>query len=131
MSTRGLLLDTHALLWWMADDPQLGATVRRHLAEGRLPIHISAGTVWEIGIKHRLGRLAGVEDFLANPGDCFRRWSFLALPMDHDDARLAAALAWDHRDPFDRMLVAQARRHHLTLATCDPLITAFEPTCCW
>ena len=131
MSPHGLLLDTHALLWWMGDDPQLGAAVRRHLAEGRLPVHVSAATVWEIGIKFRIGRLSGVEDFLADPSACFRRWSFLPLPMDHDDARLAAALVWDHRDPFDRMLVAQARRHHLALATCDPAIVAFAPGCVW
>ena len=128
---RGILLDTHALLWWMADDPQLGERIRTILREGLTPIHVSAATVWEIGIKHRLGRLPGGEDFLAEPGICFQRWSFLPLPMDHDDARVAAALNWEHRDPFDRMLVAQSRRHRLSLASCDPAISTYHPDCLW
>jgi PIN domain nuclease of toxin-antitoxin system len=123
------LLDTHALLWWMADAPELPAGIRTLIAQAGAVV--SAACVWEIGIKHRLGRLQGVEDYLAEPTRWHRRWGFQALPIDHDDARLAAALAWEHRDPFDRMLVAQSRRHHLTLVTSDPLIGAFHPDHRW
>ncbi len=125
------LLDTHALLWWMGADPQLPATVAAGIQEREREVVISAAVVWEIGIKHRLGRLQGVEDYLADPGSHHRRWGFRNLPMDHDDTRLAAALVWDHRDPFDRMLVAQCRRHRLGLITCDPIISVFEPAVVW
>lgn len=69
-------------------------------------------------------------DYLNDPAT-HHRWSFQALPIDQDDARLAAALVWEHRDPFDRMLVAQSRQHRLTLVTCDPQITAYHPGCHW
>jgi PIN domain nuclease of toxin-antitoxin system len=128
---RDLLLDTHALLWWMAGAPELSAAARALIEDPAHRVHISAATVWEIGIKARLGRLHGVEDYLAEPERWHRRWRFAPLPMDQDDARVAAALVWDHRDPFDRMLVAQARRHQLALVTCDPAITAYHPGCRW
>ncbi len=125
------LLDTHALLWWMADDSALTTSARELITNPAHAIHVSAATVWEIGIKHRLGRLAGIEDYLAEPERWHRRWRFRALPMDQDDARIAAALVWEHRDSFDRMLVAQSRRHRLTVITCDPVITRFHPGCAW
>ena len=127
----GWLLDTHALLWWMAGDAQLAAPIANGIRDPAQEIHISAAVVWEIAIKHRLGKLSGVEDYLADPGSHHRRWGFRDLPIDHDDARVAAALVWDHRDPFDRMLVAQSRRHRLVLISCDPVIRAYQPDTSW
>ncbi len=127
----GWLLDTHALLWWMAADAQLAAPIAKGIRNVKQEIVITAAVVWEIGIKHRVGKLTGVEDYLADPGSHHRRWGFRDLPIDHDDARLAAMLVWDHRDPFDRMLVAQSRRHRLLLVSCDPVITAYHPDVCW
>ncbi len=125
------LLDTHALLWWMGADAQLPPAIIRGIKVPAREVVISAAVVWEIGIKHRLGRLSGVEDYLNDPAGHHRRWGFRALPIDQDDARLAATLVWEHRDPFDRTLVAQSRRHRMTLITCDPLITAYHPGCLW
>jgi len=129
--SEGWLLDTHALLWWMAGDAQLSTPIASIIRDPGEKIHISAAVVWEIAIKHRTGRLTGVEDYLADPGAHHRRWGFSNLPIDHDDARLAAALVWDHRDPFDRMLVAQSRRQRLVLASCDPIIRAYHPDVSW
>ena len=130
MSQR-LLLDTHALLWWMVGDSQLSEKVAATIRDPEHEIFVSATVVWEIGIKHRLGRLSGVEDYLADPAAHHHRWGFQPRSIDQDDARVAAALVWDHRDPFDRMLVAQSRRHRLSLVTCDPVIQAFHPDCYW
>lgn len=127
----GWLLDTHALLWWMAGDVLLVAPIAKGIRDPQQEIHISAAVVWEIGIKHRVGKLSGVEDYLADPASHHRRWGFRDLPIDHDDARLAAMLVWDHRDPFDRMLVAQSRRHRLVLVSCDPVISAYHPEIRW
>ena len=127
----GLLLDTHALLWWMADAVELPAVLRTRLCAPDTEVLVSAASVWEIGIKQRTGRLGGVEDYLAEPQRWHARRGFRPLPIDQDDARVAAALVWDHRDLLDRMLVAQSRRRSLRLATCDPLIRAFHPACVW
>ena len=127
----GWLLDTHALLWWMAGDAQLVAPIANGIRDPAQEICISAAVVWEIAIKHRLGKLSGVEDYLADPGSHHRRWGFRDLPIDHDDARVAAALVWEHRDPFDRMLVAQSRWHRLVLISCDPVIRAYQPNTSW
>ena len=116
-----LLLDTHAVLWWLADT-ELSAEARSAIADADRVVAVSAASVWEISIKRRLGKLEApaqvVEAIAAS------RFEPLAITLDHADA--AGALPQHHRDPFDRMLVAQARVEGLTLVTRDPAIGAYD-----
>lgn len=116
-----LLLDTHVVLWWFADEPRLPEEVKARL-DREPDVHLSAVTVWEIAIKQSLGKLAG-------PGDLLERIQgagFVELPIRHDHAVTAGRLPLIHRDPFDRMLVAQAKCEGLTLVTADPWCQKYE-----
>ena len=110
-----LLLDTHALLWWLADDPTLERGAAEAIAGAAL-VAVSAASAWEIAIKQALGKLDGPEDLagevLAN--------DMTELPISIGHATAAGALPPLHADPFDRVLVAQARLEDLTLVTRDP-----------
>ena len=108
--SRSLLLDTHALLWWMMDDPQLPAGLRERLADVVQVVYVSAASVWEIAIKHRRGRLHGVEDYLAAHAALHEEWGFQPVAIDASDASEAGSSTFDHADPFDRVLIAQSRR---------------------
>lgn len=108
-----LLLDTHVLIWWVNGDPKLAPYIRQSIQVR--PAVISVAVFWELGIKIAQGRVELAEDL----GSAADRAGFETLNIDRDDARLAAALPPIHGDPFDRMLVAQANRHGLVLATQD------------
>jgi len=116
-----LLLDTHAFLWWRGDDARLGAPERDAIRDGQNDVFLSAATIWEIAIKHALGRLQIPEPASATA----RRLGFEPLPISFAHAEAIALLPPLHRDPFDRMLVAQARTEGLTLVTHDPGIRAY------
>jgi PIN domain nuclease of toxin-antitoxin system len=111
-----LLLDTHALLWWATNDPKLSSKVKKAVARESTEVFVSAASAWEIAIKVRLGKLvwpATAETVHAYVlGQGFRE---LAITLEH--AERAGALALAHRDPFDRMLVAQAQADDLWLAS--------------
>ncbi len=116
-----LLLDAHALLWWLADDPALGAEARALIADPNNDVLVSAATVWEIAIKRALGKLeapAGLVAALAELG-------FGDVPVTAVDAERAGALPPVHRDPFDRMLVAQAHRLGAAVVTGDPVFAEY------
>lgn len=110
-----LLLDTHILLWWLTDDPRLSANVRAAISDPRNDVLVSAASAWEMSIKQALGKLAVPDDLSAE----IRRQGMVALPVDIDDGLRAGSLPHHHRDPFDRMLIAQAIRHRLVLASTD------------
>lgn len=117
-----LLLDTHAFLWWRLDDPALGADARAALADGGNQVFVSAVVAWEIVIKRALGRLV-FEGSVAGAVD-EEGFEELAVSLAHADE--VATLPGLHRDPFDRMLVAQARCGGLTLVTHDRAILAYD-----
>jgi len=109
-----LLLDTHVLLWWLADDDRLPAATRDAVsvaAEARF----SAASVWEIAIKRTLGRLEVPDDYL----EAVEASDIQLLSITGEHAEAAGALPRHHDDPFDRMLIAQARIDELTLVTAD------------
>ena len=109
-----LLLDTHVLLWWLADDDRLSAATRDAVnvaAEARF----SAASVWEIAIKRTLGRLEVPDDYL----EAVEASDIQLLSITGEHAEAAGALPRHHDDPFDRMLIAQARIDELTLVTAD------------
>jgi len=101
-----LLIDAHAVLWWLADDPTLEDVARSAMADPANQVLVSAATIWEIEIKRALGKLAAPTGLC----DVIERAGFGVLPISGLDAERAGALPGLHRDPFDRMLVAQARR---------------------
>ena len=117
-----LLLDTHVLLWWLQDDPRLGARTRQTIADRGDPVAASAASVWEIGIKRATGRLEAPAEI----GSIIEAEGFEPLPITFAHATEAGALPRYHADPFDRMLVAQARTEGLILVTADPKIARYD-----
>jgi PIN domain nuclease of toxin-antitoxin system len=118
-----LLLDTHVLLWWLADEP-LAPAAAEAIAEPANDVWVSAASIWEIAIKRAAGRLT----FDADPVDASEAAGFALLPIGPRHAVDAAALPEHHRDPFDRMLVAQARMEQMTLVSRDTSVQAYEVT---
>jgi PIN domain nuclease of toxin-antitoxin system len=109
------LLDTHVLLWWLADDPRLGASARAAIAAGDRAVFVSAATIWEVSIKAALGKLT-----LPGPiAEVLEPEGFAALPVTGQHAAAAGALPRHHGDAFDRMLVAQAMAEGCTLISRD------------
>ncbi|MFN2465209.1 MAG: type II toxin-antitoxin system VapC family toxin [Candidatus Dormibacteria bacterium] len=117
-----LLLDTHVLLWWLAGSRKLPPSVREVIADESSDIWVSAASAWEIAIKKSLGKLSAPDDLLDQLDDN----GFESLPILVADALEAGALPPHHDDPFDRMLVAQARLSGLTLVTGDARMAAYD-----
>ena len=118
------LLDTHALLWALTDPSQLGAEAHRIIAERSSQLVVSAATAWEIGTKQRLGKLPQADALV---GGCPRhrdRLGVIRLPVTEEHSLLDGRLVWSQRDPFDRMLAAQAMLESLTLVTNDVALTS-------
>jgi len=114
MNSSMLLLDTHVFLWWRMDDPRLSSQARERIAHAGI-VYVSAASAWEASIKAGLGRLRLPEPFRAGVAGS----GFLELPVRFSHAERAGALPQHHRDPFDRMLVAQAMEERLTLVSHD------------
>src|SRR4051794_35976621 len=109
-----LLLDTHVLLWWIDDNPRLPDEVAS-LLMSESDVFVSSASIWEIAVKQALGKLEGPEDLPERALEA--QFSVLDMPARHGIA--AARLPPHHRDPFDRMLMAQATLEELTLVTAD------------
>jgi PIN domain nuclease of toxin-antitoxin system len=116
-----LLLDTHALLWWLADDPRLGAETREAVADSEVVL-VSTASAWEIALKKGLGKLTAPDDL---PSQLVRH-QFTVLPIHLSHTVRYGDLPLIHRDPFDRMLVAQAQVEGLTIVSGDPAIAAYD-----
>lgn len=115
------LLDTHTLIWWIENDPGLSRTAREVIADPASGVFVSAVSVWEISIKMNLGKLRIPDDLL----DQIARHQFAGLHITLEHAYAAGALPRHHDDPFDRMLVAQARLEGLQIVTRDPRIALY------
>jgi len=122
-------LDTHTLLWLVSTPSTVDPAALAVLADPATGVWVTAASAWEIAIKTRLGRLDG-EALLSAWTDIIAGMSTTELPIESSDAILAGRLPWDHRDPFDRVIVAQALRRNLTIATRDTTIldAAIAPT---
>ena len=112
-----LLLDTHALLWWLAGDESLSPEARTAIADEATAVHVSAASAWEITTKHRLGKLPGAQAIVHDLDSVIARQSFDALSISLKHGQAAGALPGPHRDPFDRMLIAQAMLEDLFLVS--------------
>jgi PIN domain nuclease of toxin-antitoxin system len=124
-----VLLDTHTLLWLVSTPSDVEASALAVIADPNTNVWVTAASAWEIAIKTRLGRLDG-ESLLSAWAEIIGDMSATELPIESPDAILAGRLFWDHKDPFDRVLVAQALRRNLTIATRDSKIldAALTPT---
>ena len=103
-----LLLDTHALIWWLAGDPSLSANAKAAILDSGNEIFVSAASAWEIATKFRIGKLAGAGALAMNVAGVLASQGFLELPITVQHGQAAGSLPGPHRDPFDRMLIAQA-----------------------
>jgi PIN domain nuclease of toxin-antitoxin system len=125
------LLDTHALLWWLFDDPQLSTKAREVIAEPQNDIVVSAASAWEIATKRRIGKLPEAGDIVQRLPWYIRRARFAELAIAIEHALLAGHLPGPHRDPFDRMLIAQARLQQMPVLTIDPVFRDYGITVLW
>ena len=116
-----LLLDAHTVLWWLADDPTLDPVARAAIAEPTNDVLVSAASIWEIEIKRALGKLSAPDGLIAAVDAA----GFAVLPITGRDAELAGSLPAHHRDPFDRMLVAQADRVGAIVVSRDAAFLAY------
>lgn len=120
-----LLLDSHALLWWLDGDRKLPRKVRDRIADEGTEVLVSAASVWEITTKARLGKLPGALAVAADVTACLATQGFAGLPISVGHAQRAGGLPGPHRDPFDRMLIAQALAEDLPLATNERLFDGY------
>ncbi len=117
-----LLIDTHILLWWLSDDPALPVVARTALATGANDVLVSAISIAEISIKRSLGKLAAPP----NVWEVSKQAGFADLAFDGAHGIELANLPWHHRDPFDRMLIAQARVERLIVVSVDPRFSPYD-----
>lgn len=120
-----LLLDTHALLWWLDGDERLSAPARAAIAEPDRPVFVSAASAWEITTKHRLGKLPGAGAVAQDIGGCIAAQGFSAMAITLADAERAGRLPGPHRDPFDRMLIAQALARDIALVSNEAVFDTY------
>lgn len=120
-----LLLDTHIFLWWLDDDRRLSARLRSRIASTDEDVYVSAVSIWEIAIKTALGKLVlpGVDP--ARLDALIPACGFRELAITGAHASAVATLPPLHSDPFDRLLVAQARAENATLVSCDPALVGY------
>ena len=118
-----ILLDTHLLLWWLEASPLLPARARELVSNPENTVFVSAVSLWEIWLKQSLGKLRLPLNFTER----LAAESFESLPLLASHPRQVSLLPWLHRDPFDRMLVAQAQVEKLVLLTADEALTAYGP----
>jgi PIN domain nuclease of toxin-antitoxin system len=126
-----LLLDTHTFLWWLSGDDALSAAARTAIADERNGIFISAASAWEIAAKHRIGKLPGVTAIVADLNGAIADQGFIGLPISLRHGQAAGALPGPHRDPFDRMLIAQAMLENLVLVSNEQPFDAYGVARLW
>ena len=113
-----VLLDTHAFLWWLGGNPRMPGSARRAIDDANT-VFVSAASAWEIATKHRIGKLPQAEAVALDVTGCIAGQGFEELAITVDDAERAGRLPGLHRDPFDRVLIAQALVRDLALVSVD------------
>lgn len=121
-----LVLDTHALLWALAEPERLSPAARDAIADRGNELLVSAASAWEISTKVHLGKLPPAQPLVDNYSRLVAQLGGTAMPIDEHHALFAGALDWSHRDPFDRMLAAQAVLENARLVTRDPAFGELE-----
>ncbi len=125
------LLDTHALIWWLNDNKSLSAAARAAMDDGHNDIFVSAASAWEITTKHRKGRLDTATGLLPDSSEAVELNGFINLPITSTHMVRSAMLQGAHRDPFDRILSAQAILEDMVLITVDEKMSSFGAATFW
>jgi PIN domain nuclease of toxin-antitoxin system len=125
------LLDTHALLFWLFDSPELSATARALLADPDHEVLVSSASAWEIATKFRLGKLPAAHVLVQDIPGWLRRAGFVELPITVAHAQRAGTWPQPHRDPFDRMLAAQSAIEQVPLVSRDEAMAGFGIPTVW
>jgi PIN domain nuclease of toxin-antitoxin system len=125
------LLDSHVLLWWWFDPERLSEPVQTLLADPASRVLVSAATVWELSLKHHQGKLPELARAIGDLPGLLQADGFQPLPIALAHGLRAGAYSQPHRDPFDRMLAAQAELERLLLLTADPRLSAFPCRTLW
>ena len=125
------LLDTHALLWWLSDDSALTRAARTVIAETKNTIFVSAASAWEIATKVRLGKLPTASDLAANFEGQLDQEGFQTLAISANHAIRAGLLPGRHKDPFDRMLIAQAQAENMPIVSNETLFDEYAVRRIW
>jgi len=128
---QGLLFDTHALLWWLADPKQLSAKAHAAFGNPGHQVLVSAASAWELATKVRLGKLEIAQQLLSELTDVLASQGFELLPIQFSHGLRAGGYPQAHRDPLDRLLAAQAELESLTLVSLDPALQAFPCELLW
>jgi PIN domain nuclease of toxin-antitoxin system len=126
-----LLLDTHAYAWWVADDRRLPERTREVLVAAEAELLVSAVVPWELATKFRIGKWPGADLILADLAAALVEDRLTPLPITLDHARRAGLLASIHKDPFDRVLAAQAEIEGVPIVTADPAFRAMDVETLW
>ena len=126
-----ILLDTHALLWWLDGDRRLSQRARRLIDSDQTAVLVSAASAWEICTKFRLGKLPGAAAVATDLMGCLDSQGFAPLSITVDHAQRAGSLPGPHRDPFDRVLIAQSQAEDLPLVTVDPVFGLYGVKVIW
>lgn len=126
-----ILLDTHAFLWWIADDQKLSGRAREIISDGSNELFLSAAAGWEIAIKVQIGRLKLPEEPIRFILDQMRINAIQSLPIQMNHALHVSTLPQHHRDPFDRLLIAQAQLEGLPVLSSDHQLANYQVEVIW
>ena len=126
-----MLLDTHALLWWLLGDPALSAVARDAIAADGNDVFVSAASAWEITTKSRIGKMPKARVVAADVAGIVARHGFFELPVTISHGQLAGSLPGVHKDPFDRILVAQAILADMQIVSRDEILSAYGIARLW
>jgi len=126
-----VLLDTHALLWWLSDDAALTRSARRTIADTKNTMIVSAASAWEIATKVRLGKLPTANDLAADFSGHLDRDGFQLLAISAEHGIRAGLLPAPHKDPFDRMLIAQAQAENVPIISNEILFESYGVRRIW
>jgi PIN domain nuclease of toxin-antitoxin system len=126
-----LLLDTHASIWWFLDDLRMSKTIDAYLDDPEVTVFVSAATAWELTTKFRSGKLQEAAMIAENRPSLITRCRFLPLPITVEHGHRAGLLPGNHKDPFDRMLAAQAIIDDLDLVSADPAMAGLGARVVW
>ncbi len=126
-----LLLDTHAFFWWFSGSSRLSLPARQAIADDGNDVMVSAASAWEIATKHRIGKLPDADALALDMTGAIAGQDFEELPITVEDAARAGSLPGSLRDPFDRMLIAQALAHDLVLISMETLFDRYGVRRLW
>jgi PIN domain nuclease of toxin-antitoxin system len=125
------LLDTHTLLWWILDHPALTRTAQEVLSETSNTMIVSAASAWELAIKFRMGKLPRAADLVSNFTSEVEHEGFFLLPISPEHGIRAGLLPGPHKDPFDRMLIAQSQAENIPIISNDIVFEAYGVRLIW